>query len=65
MIKDSDYVSQRLFYECFYELIIFLKRIGANTVRLTHSTMEREWNGKHFKKILEVGSDYGQHLGFI
>jgi SAM-dependent methyltransferase len=65
MTKDNDYGSQRLFYECFYESVIFGKGIGANAVRRTHSTMEKGWEREHFKKVLEVGSGNGEHLDFV
>ena len=65
MTKDSEYGSQKLFYECFYDSVIFGKGIGANAVRRTHSTMEKPWGGAHFKKVLEVGSGNGEHLDFI
>jgi SAM-dependent methyltransferase len=65
MTKDSDYGSQRLFYECFYDSVIFGKGLGANAVRRTHATMEKPWGGANFKKVLEVGSGNGEHLDFI
>lgn len=65
MTKESDYGSQKLFYECFYDSVIFGHGIGANAVRRTHSTMEKPWGGAHFKKVLEVGSGNGEHLDFI
>ena len=43
MTRDSDYGSQKLFYECFYSSVIFGKGIAANSVRRTHSTMEKDW----------------------
>ena len=65
MTEDSDYGSQRLFYECFYDSVIFGKGLGANAVRRTHATMEKPWRGAHFKKVLEIGSGNGEHLDFI
>ena len=65
MTKDSNYGSQRLFYECFYESVIFGKGLGANAVRRTHTTMEKPLRGVYFKKVLEVGSGNGEHLDFI
>ena len=66
MIKDSNYGSQKFFYECFYDRVIFGEGIGANAVRRTHSTMEKPWGEKdRFKKVLEVGSGNGEHLDFV
>jgi ubiquinone/menaquinone biosynthesis C-methylase UbiE len=65
MTKESEYGSQKLFYESFYDSVIFGKGFGANAVRRTHSTMEKPWVGAHFKKVLEVGSGNGEHLDFI
>jgi phosphatidylethanolamine/phosphatidyl-N-methylethanolamine N-methyltransferase len=66
LARDSEYGSQKLFYECFYESVIFGKGIGANAVRRTHSTMEKAWReGDHFAKVLEVGSGNGEHLDFV
>ena len=65
MTKDSDYGSQKLFYECFYDSVIFGKSLGSNAVRRTHATMEKPWGGASFKKVLEVGSGNGEHLDFV
>ena len=65
MTKDRDFGSQKLFYECFYDSVIFGKGLGANAVRRTHTSMEKPWKGAYFKKVLEVGSGNGEHLDFI
>ncbi|CAN1530049.1 SmtA SAM-dependent methyltransferases [Candidatus Nanopelagicaceae bacterium] len=64
MAKENEYGSRKIFYECFYGSVIFGKGFGANAVRRTHLTMERQWGG-HFKKVLEIGSGNGEHLDFI
>jgi ubiquinone/menaquinone biosynthesis C-methylase UbiE len=63
--RNSNFGSQTLFYECFYESVIFGNSMGATAVRRTHSTMEKPWEGAYFKKVLEVGSGNGEHLDFI
>ncbi len=64
--RNSNYGSQTLFYECFYESVIFGKGIGANAIRRTHSTMEKGFGREvRFNKVLEVGSGNGEHLDFI
>jgi SAM-dependent methyltransferase len=66
MTRESEFGSQKLFYECFYESVIFGKGIGANAVRRTHSTLEKAWGkGDRFKKVLEVGAGNGEHLDFV
>jgi phosphatidylethanolamine/phosphatidyl-N-methylethanolamine N-methyltransferase len=66
MTKDSNYGSQKLFYECFYESVIFGKGIGSKAVRRTHSTMEKAWGERNrFRKVLEVGSGNGEHIDFV
>lgn len=66
MTHDRNYGSQKLFYECFYDSVIFGEGIGASAVRRTHATMEKGWEGgAHFKKVLEVGSGKGEHLEFV
>jgi len=65
MTKENEFGSRNLFYECFYESVIFGKGIGADAIRWTHSTMEKMWVGAYFNKVLEVGSGNGEHLEFV
>jgi SAM-dependent methyltransferase len=61
----ENFGSTSLFYECFYDSVIFGKGVGANAVKRTHLKMEKQWEDEYFKKVLEVGSGKGEHLDFI
>ncbi len=54
-----------MFYECFYDSVIFGKSAGASAVKQTHASMEKRWHGEFFEKVLEVGSGKGEHLDFV
>lgn len=61
----ENFGSVSLFYECFYQSVIFGKGFGANAVRSTHARMEKQWKYSYFNKVLEIGSGKGEHLDFI
>jgi phosphatidylethanolamine/phosphatidyl-N-methylethanolamine N-methyltransferase len=65
MVDKDSYGSTSLFYECFYESVIFGGGAGAKAVRRTHETMEKPYEGLFFKECLEVGSGNGEHLDFV
>lgn len=63
--RDLDYGSSEIFYQCFYQPVIFGAGSGAKAVRRTHQSMEDPYIGQKFDMCLEIGSGNGEHLDFV
>jgi phosphatidylethanolamine/phosphatidyl-N-methylethanolamine N-methyltransferase len=61
----DDFGSPSVFYSKFYKSVIFGKGLGPRSIRKTHKSMEKSFEGKNFPRVLEIGGGVGEHLDFI
>jgi ubiquinone/menaquinone biosynthesis C-methylase UbiE len=65
-IVSSEYGSQSIYYEKFYEKVnVRGTGLGARTFKKLHETMERPYRKQFFSKVLEIGAGTGEHLEFV
>ena len=67
--EDFNYGSPEIFYRDYYAKIICGSvsggGLGKKAVASTHRYMERNFSGRHFSRVLELGGGNGEHLNYV